>query len=639
MKTRAPCLRRLMVSESLEARLLLAIAEPQPVMRPSYNTGTGFFVAGGQVYDANGLKFQIRGFNHTHWWGNTTNNLAAINEFPKTKANAVRIVMGTGFGGSITAAQRKDIVERYIAKGIVPIVEDHMGTSSDDPASLAAIVDRWLEPGNVAWLKQYERQVILNIANEWGPDSTVWRDSYITAIARLRSAGVKNMLIVDAGSAGINPVTHEPDSGQSVHTLKTWGKAVIDRDPQRNTVLSIHMYGSWRTENRAAEVGTFSAATGRPWDIQTQLAALKASGLPVIVGEFSWQGAANDAVPYQTRRAMEIYHNQTLGWLAWSWNQNSDPKMDMVPGTSWQYTSDASLTDFGKLVINDPQYGLKATSLQASIYQGRIRGTLFNDVNRNGVRDAGEAALGGWTVFRDSNNNGILDASERAATTNSSGAYAFGRLAAGNYTIKVLPPSGGTWQATTPAGGVKAITLAAGQNVIQNFGFSAARTPFLGSPFAIGNGTTIIQAEDFDNGGEGVAYHDRESSNLGGATYRSSGVDIKGVLNDAGSYYVGYTNAGEWLEYSINVVSAGLYNFDFRVASALAGGNFHVAIDGVDVTGTLAAPNTGGWQNWQTLRRANVKLAAGNHVLRSSLDSLGASGAVGNFNYIAISRV
>ena len=73
-------------------------------------------------------------------------------------------------------------MQRYINEGIVPIVEDHMATSQTDAASLQSVVDRWLLPDNLAWLKQYERQVILNIANEWGPDSTVWRDQYEIAI-------------------------------------------------------------------------------------------------------------------------------------------------------------------------------------------------------------------------------------------------------------------------------------------------------------------------------------------------------------------------------------------------------------------------------------------------------------------------
>ena len=64
-------------------------------------------------------------------------------------------------------------------------------------------VDNWLDPGNVSWLQQYEREVILNIANEWGPawSSTnhVWRDSYITQVQRLRNEF--SVYAVDTGYA------------------------------------------------------------------------------------------------------------------------------------------------------------------------------------------------------------------------------------------------------------------------------------------------------------------------------------------------------------------------------------------------------------------------------------------------------
>src|SRR5439155_3805089 len=105
------------------------------------------------------------------------------------------------------------------------IVEDHMATGHIGPEFLQAVVDRWMEKANVKWLKKYERQVILNIANEWGPDSEVWRDQYEIAIDRLRAAGIKNMLIIDSGGGSAGP-------GQNAHTLATGGKELIDHDPQ-----------------------------------------------------------------------------------------------------------------------------------------------------------------------------------------------------------------------------------------------------------------------------------------------------------------------------------------------------------------------------------------------------------------------
>src|SRR5262249_1937333 len=55
-----------------------------------------------------------------------------------------------------------------------------------------------------------------------------------------------------------------------------------------------------------------------------------------------------------------------------------------------------------------------------------ISGSVFEDVNGNAIKDAGEPTLSGWTVYVDSNNNGVYDsASEPGALTDSSGNYAF----------------------------------------------------------------------------------------------------------------------------------------------------------------------------------------------------------------------
>ena len=63
-----------------------------------------------------------------------------------------------------------------------------------------------------------------------------------------------------------------------------------------------------------------------------------------------------------------------------------------------------------------------------------------------------------------------------------------------------------------------------------------------------------IQAEDFDIGGEGVAYHDTDAVNSGGV-YRSTGVDVQATGDSGGGYNVGWVKAGEWLTYTVNVAS------------------------------------------------------------------------------------
>ena len=122
----------------------------------------------------------------------------------------------------------------------------------------------------------------------------------------------------------------------------------------------------------------------------------------------------------------------------------------------------------------------------------------------------------------------------------------------------------------------------------------------------------ILEAEDYDTGGEGVAYHDLTTGNAGGQ-YRSDNVDIWNSNTEG--YYTGANASGEWLEYTVDVDTSGEYQLDFRVATPNSGRQMRVALDGVNVTGLIILPNTGGWQNWQTVR-STATLTAGQHVLR-----------------------
>ena len=157
----------------------------------------------------------------------------------------------------------------------------------------------------------------------------------------------------------------------------------------------------------------------------------------------------------------------------------------------------------------------------------------------------------------------------------------------------------------------------------------AGSLPFGGAPVPIPG---IVEAENFNEGGEGVGYHDSTAGNTGGA-YRQTDVDIVGAMDTGGGYVLGYMSSSEWLAYRIAAAATATYTLDARVASAGQGGAFHVEVDGVDVTGPIAVPNTGGWQTWQTISRAGIPLTAGPHLLRVVVDSIGPSSFFGNLNY------
>jgi len=100
---------------------------------------------------------------------------------------------------------------------------------------------------------------------------------------------------------------------------------------------------------------------------------------------------------------------------------------------------------------------------------------------------------------------------------------------------------------------------------------------------------------------------------------------------------VGWTPAGEWLKYTVNVAATGTYMLETRLANVGTGATFHVEVDGVDRTGPIAVPDTGGWQNWQTVATTGIPLTAGVRVLRVVLDSVASGGGVGNYNWFRLS--
>lgn len=139
----------------------------------------------------------------------------------------------------------------------------------------------------------------------------------------------------------------------------------------------------------------------------------------------------------------------------------------------------------------------------------------------------------------------------------------------------------------------------------------------------------IIQAEDYNDGGNGTGYYDITAGNTGGA-YRQDDVDIEATNDTGGGYNVGWIDANEWLAFDIDATaSSNLYDIDFRVASPSGGSTFHLEIDGTDVTGSIAAPATGSWQSFQTVTAEDVSISTGSHELRIVFESSGM-----NLNYI-----
>ena len=96
-----------------------------------------------------------------------------------------------------------------------------------------------------------------------------------------------------------------------------------------------------------------------------------------------------------------------------------------------------------------------------------ISGSKFDDLNGNGVRDAGEPGLQGLTVFIDANSDNALNPGETRVITDVNGNYTFSGLAPGTYRIRQVQPAGLVQTTTNSAD----VTLGSGEDATGvNFG-------------------------------------------------------------------------------------------------------------------------------------------------------------------------
>jgi hypothetical protein len=147
---------------------------------------------------------------------------------------------------------------------------------------------------------------------------------------------------------------------------------------------------------------------------------------------------------------------------------------------------------------------------------------------------------------------------------------------------------------------------------------SYSGTPYTGTPIAL---PRVFEAENFDKGGQEVAYKDLTSGNAGGQYRTSESVDIIGSSDPSGGgYVVNSFVPGEWLAYTVNVPSSGSYDLSVRAATT-NGATFHLEVDGKDVTGPVQVPAAGSWSAFQWFGKTGVSLAAGKRVMKLVVDS------------------
>ena len=141
-----------------------------------------------------------------------------------------------------------------------------------------------------------------------------------------------------------------------------------------------------------------------------------------------------------------------------------------------------------------------------------------------------------------------------------------------------------------------------------------------------------IYLVDYDFGANGIAYFDTDTANYrtstnkstgwnNGRNYRNDGVDIAALPSENG-FYVGWTEPGEWLLYTVTVAENGSYKVKISYSSEKENGRIHLNIDGKDLS-SIVLPSTGNNQKWDEVTFENISMGKGAQAIKVVIDEGG----------------
>lgn len=297
----------------------------------------GFKVIGRFLYDKCGEKVILRGVANPNIWFEK-NGIPRFAEIKKTGANVVRIVWTVNG----TATQLDQAIANCIAQQMIPMPELHDATG--DFSKVQTCVNYWIRSDVVNVLKKHEQYLLINIANEPGNAAvteTQFFNTYSTAVLQMRNAGIHVPLVIDG-----------TDWGKNVNIMQAKGPALINADPDKNLIFSVHMW--W------PKMYGFTES-----DIVNEIAESVNIGLPLIVGEFSKMHGSctdsvitsNNSIAYKT--VIRECQKQQVGYIAWSWFGNCNPFWDMSSAGTY-----ATLYDWGLEVAVTDTNSIQKTSIR-----------------------------------------------------------------------------------------------------------------------------------------------------------------------------------------------------------------------------------------------------------------------------------
>ncbi|RUT72535.1 T9SS C-terminal target domain-containing protein [Flavobacterium cupreum] len=309
--------------------------------------------------------------------------------------------------------------------------------------------------------------------------------------------------------------------------------------------------------------------------------------------------ATHSVTDNETQAGLPVYPRSTMqvAFANWIWNNvlgTGTGNRENTFMTDWvlYYKNTAlDLTQINTLVANYKAQGLKRRNLA---------GQTFYDSPQTGVA----------TVYKDCNYGG----------------YAVS-LPVGNYTLANLQAKG------ISDNDISSLKVQNGYEVVLY-----ANDNFSGASAAIASDNTCLVANSFNDVATSVRVRAVTSSSsvlIEAESYTSmSGIQTEATTDSGGGLNVGYADTGDWMSYSnINFPTSGSYLIEYRVASGVSGAIISSDLSaGTIQLGAVNIPNTGGWQNWQTVSQT-VSVNAGTYNFGIYIQNTGV-----NINWIRITK-
>lgn len=326
----------------------------------------GFHTDGVRLLDANGKEFLMRGYNYSYAWQKDLWG-AAFSTANKYKCNALRIQLSDGqnssLGGYCGANQVSDLIRSCKDNHFIGVFNVQDTGGGNDANVLLHAADYWVGIKN-AVIGQ-EKYCIVNIGNEWmgspGRDcngewgdyqENLWSDTYIEAVRRIRSAGIKNTLMIDCNGYG-----------QYADIIWKEGQRILDEDKKYfedgkpNIIFSIHFYEKACYWDYEKGVGSRVAHS-----IDKALSI----GAPVCIGEYAYSRKSEEwKMDWET--IQDYSKTMNIGYLGWSFTGNGDAESQGLD----MFNSDGSqMYKNGECIILHSNDGIQATSVICSVYDG-----------------------------------------------------------------------------------------------------------------------------------------------------------------------------------------------------------------------------------------------------------------------------